>query len=114
MKAALQEQQGSESAHHLPTCVLPQISYTRALNSHFTFCQVAYTIRKCPGDIFKQFIEQCSQASLGKKNWKLLQHINLLLMLDKDCSEVTRWYAVELLLEQKVPVPLEQHEEAHP
>lgn len=113
MGVVLQEIQNRQTAH-LPASLLPEISYSGALNSHFTFNQMTYIIGKCPNEVFKQFIEKCGQASLGQKNWKEVQHTNLLLMLDNDCSDVMRWYAIELLLEQKVAVPLERNEAVHP
>lgn len=108
MGVAVRETPGNETTPHLPASLLPEISYSRALSSRFTLGQMTYTIGKCPNEVFKQFVEQCGQNSLGNKNWKVPQHANLLLMLDNDCSDVTRWYAIELLLEQKVAVPLDQ------
>jgi hypothetical protein len=108
METRLAEQRGSEVPHSLPPALLPEMSYSEALKSHFTLDQVTYTIGNCPSDVFERFIEKCGQASLEHRRWKPLQQADLLHLLEKDCSDIARWYAINLLLEHKVKVPLEK------
>ncbi len=107
METKLPETQASEAVRNLPPALLPEISYSMALSSRFTLDRITYKVRDCPGDVFKRFIEGCGKASLDRRSWKPCQQTNLLLILDKDCSDVARWYAIDLLLEHKVAVPLE-------
>ena len=111
METRVMETRGSETPHHLPPALLPAISYSEALRSRFTLGQKTYTIRTCPGEVFKRFIEQCGQEALGKQRWKPFQQADLLLLLDRDCSDVARWYAIDLLLAHNVSVPLERGKE---
>lgn len=108
METRLTELQGSEVPHNLPPALLPAMSYSEALKSRFTLDQVTYTIRNCSGDVFKRFIEKCGQTSLEHRKWKPFQQADLLHLLEKDCSDIARWYAINLLLEHKVNVPLEK------
>lgn len=84
------------------------MSYSEVLKSCFTLDQVTYIIRNCSSDVFKRFIEKCGQTSPEYKRWKPFLQANLLQLLEKDCSDIARWYAINLLLEHKVKVPLEK------
>jgi hypothetical protein len=91
--------------------VRPGISFYQALRCRFQLDQVTYTVGDCPDDIFKRFITLCSQPTATNKHWKPLHQHKLLFMLDQDCSDVARWYAIETLLAHQVMVPLENDEE---
>jgi hypothetical protein len=90
--------------------VRPDISYRKALSGRFTLDQTTYTVADCPSDVFKRFIEGCGQAPDTGRSWNLAQLGKLLSLLDQDCSTVARWYAIDVLLEHKVKVPLETGE----
>lgn len=90
--------------------VRPDISLYQALHSHFLLNQITYTVGSCPDDIFKRFIAVCSQVAGTNKHWKQLHQQKLLSLLDQDCSDVARWYAIETLLAHQVIVPLEGNE----
>lgn len=113
METRLTEAQGHKAPHNLPPALLPKISYNKALRSRFTLDQTIYTVRNCSSEVFKRFIEQCGRQALGSAKWKPLQQTGLLLLLEKDCSDIVRWYALNQLLEHKVNVPLENGEESH-
>ena len=85
----------------------PDLSYRKALSCRFTFDQTTYTVADCPEEVFKRFIERCGQAPDTSRRWSLAQLHKLLSMLDNDCSNEARWYALDVLLEHKVKVPLE-------
>lgn len=85
----------------------PDISYRKALSCRFTLDQTTYIVADCPNDVFKRFIEGCGQAPDTGRRWNLAQLNKLLRVLDKDCSNVARWYAIDMLLEYQVKVPLE-------
>jgi hypothetical protein len=85
----------------------PEISYRAALRSHFTLDHATYAVSDCPGSIFKHFVRECGKVCFHRGIWKPVQLENLLRMLDTDCSDVARWYALNVLLEHQVKVPLE-------
>ena len=111
METRLTETQGRDVPHNLPPALLPEISYRKALGSRFTLDQTIYAVRNCSKDVFKRFIEQCGQKALGSTKWGPFQQTDLLRLLDKDCSDTARWYALNQLLEHKVSVPLERGQE---
>jgi hypothetical protein len=86
--------------------VQPDISIYKALRSRFILDQVTYIVGDCSSDVFKRFITACCQAAFPSKHWKSLHQQALLRILDKDCSDVARWYAIETLLAHHVSVPL--------
>jgi hypothetical protein len=88
--------------------VRPDLSYRKALSCRFTLNQTTYTVADCPEEVFKRFIEECGQAPDRSRRWSLAQLHKLLSILDTDCSNVARWYAIDVLLEHKVKVPLLQ------
>src|SRR5579859_2102856 len=108
MKAKMLEIQTNEAEREAPPQALqPDISYSEALNSCFTLDQTTYIVGDCPGGVFRRFIEKCcGQAAFKGRRWNPTQQEKLLSMLDKDCSGVARWYAIDTLLELKVTVPL--------
>ncbi len=108
METRIMETRGSEEPHHLPPALLPAISYSEALRSRFTLGQRIYTVKTCPGEVFKRLIEQCGQEAFGGGKWKPFQQADLLRLLDRDCSDVARWYAIDLLLAHSVSMPLER------
>lgn len=85
----------------------PDISYRKALNCRFTLDHITYTVKDCPGNVFQRFIRECGRVSLRNGSWKPIHQENLLRLLEKDCSDVARWYCLNSLLEHKVRVPLE-------
>lgn len=107
MEAIVRRTSGSETIRELPVALMPEISYRKALSSHFTLDQTVYTVNSCPITAFKRFICECGQDSLKNSAWRSTYLEKLLLMLEKDCSDVARWYALNILLEHKVVVPLD-------
>ncbi|GHP00414.1 hypothetical protein KSF_104610 [Reticulibacter mediterranei] len=100
----------SQPARCVEYTVRPDISLYQALRSRFLLDQITYTVGDCPDDIFKRFITLCSQTVGYSKYWKPLHLHKLLHMLDQDCSDVARWYAIEILLTHRVIVPLKRNE----
>lgn len=110
MRSRQQNQTMRETFRDHVTPLLPTMSYRGALSCCFTLDQKTYTVGNCPDTIFKRFISACGQAGLNSKNWKPVQQDRLLHMLELDCSDVVRWYSINLLLEHKISVPLESSE----
>jgi hypothetical protein len=111
MKAKSPERLASEAEREVSLALQPDISYHKALSSRFTLDQTTYTVGDCPSEVFKRFIEGCGQPPCQGRSWNPAKQKKLLSMLDKDCSEVARWYAIDTLLEHKVTVPLERGKE---
>lgn len=97
----------SETVRELPLALLPEISYRKALSSRFVLEHTTYTVSACPIDTFRCFVSKCGQASFNSRLWGPVQQGKLLRLLEKDCSDVARWYALNILLEHKVAIPLE-------
>lgn len=107
MEAIVRRRAGNETIRELPVALMPEISYRKALRSRFRLDQTTYTVRGCPVTAFQRFLCACGQASFNDLDWKPAYLEKLLLMLEKDGSDVARWYALNILLEHKVVVPLD-------
>lgn len=106
MEVSMLEKGANETVRENPLASLPKISYRKALSSRFTLNQVIYTVRDCPGNIFKRFVNECGWASLPGKNWKLINQEQILRLLEQEnYSDVARWYSLNALLEHQVRVP---------
>jgi hypothetical protein len=101
------ERQANEATRNNPPALWPEMSYRQALNCHFTLDQVTYRVGDCSGHAFKRLVRECGQAALPSRNLKLTHLEELLHLLEQDGSDVARWYAINVLLDHKVAVPLE-------
>lgn len=109
MNTTLRTEEKAEAARGCPAQLLPEMSLSKALSSRFTLDQVTYTVSTCPSTIFKRFVSECGQTTRTNRNWRPIQQEHLLRLLDMDCSDVARWYSLNLLLEHQVTVPLQLH-----
>lgn len=107
METRVLEIPARETVRENPLASLPVINYRKALSSRFTLDQVTYTVRDCPDNVFQHFVRECGRASFQRRNWKPIQQEQLLRLLERDCSDVARWYSLNALLEHQVSVPLE-------
>lgn len=107
MNTSLRTEEKDETARNYPATLLPEMSLRKALGSRFRLDQITYTVSTCPGNIFKRFVSECGQVSRKNNHWRPIQQENLLRLLETDCSDVARWYSINVLLEHKVAVPLE-------
>jgi len=101
------ERQANEAARNNAPALQPELSYRQALRGHFTLDQVTYRVGDCPVYVFKRLVRECGQAALPCRNLKLTHLEELLRLLEQDGSDVARWYAINVLLDHKVAVPLE-------
>jgi hypothetical protein len=101
----LAEPQTSQ-AKHAENTIQPAIGYRQAMRSRFTLDQNTYTVAECPGDVFQRFITDCGCATCQNRSWTPRYQQALVHLLERNCSDVARWYALETLLAHHVSVPL--------
>lgn len=87
--------------------LLPELSYRIAKHSA---AALRWIRRSRPSDeeVIIRFVSTCGQAAFAGKNWKSFKRKSFYVRSRPTVAMLRGWYAMNLLLEQHVPLPLEK------